>query len=63
MEWLALLMFLAVIAVLMSGYPVALTLGGMALLFAALGSLLGGFEPVLLGSFSSRLFGIMLNET
>lgn len=63
MAWLALLMFLAVIAVLLAGYPVALTLGGMALIFAGIASLIGGFEPMLLGTFGSRIFGIMTNET
>ena len=35
MEWLPLLMFVAVCLVLLTGYPVALALGGTALLFAA----------------------------
>lgn len=62
MEWLSLVMFLAVVAVLMFGYPVAWTLGGTALLFAALGSVFGVFDPVL-GFLPERLYGIMINET
>jgi tripartite ATP-independent transporter DctM subunit len=62
MAWLALLMFAAVIAVLLSGYPVAFVLGGTALLFAGLATLLGGFDPVL-GFLPERLFGIMTNQT
>ena len=39
MEWLPLLMFVAVCLVLLTGYPVAFVLGGTALLFAAGGIL------------------------
>ena len=35
MEWVALLLFVAVIIVLLAGFPVAFTLGGTALVFAA----------------------------
>lgn len=63
MAWLALLMFLTVIMMLLAGYPVALTLGGTALIFAAIGGALGGFEPMLLGTLGSRIFGVMTNET
>lgn len=63
MEWLAILMFITVCAVLMFGYPVAFTLAGTALLFAGLGSLLGAFDAALLNALPSRLFGIMTNQT
>ncbi|MDX1442600.1 MAG: TRAP transporter large permease subunit [Gammaproteobacteria bacterium] len=56
-------MFLAVIGILLLGFPVAFTLGGVALLFAGLGWLLGLFDPILLSVLPSRLFGIMQNET
>jgi tripartite ATP-independent transporter DctM subunit len=62
MEWIAIVMFLAVVVVLMAGYPVAFTLGGVALIFAAIGTLTGTFDPVL-GFVPERLFGIMSNET
>jgi tripartite ATP-independent transporter DctM subunit len=62
MEWIAIVMFLAVVALLMAGYPVAFTLGGVALIFAAVGTLTGTFDPVL-GFVPERLFGIMTNET
>ena len=42
---LALAMFVAVCAILLLGFPVALTLGGTALGFAALGILIGHFDP------------------
>ena len=63
MEWVAGLMFLAVIGVLLAGFPVAFTLGGTALLFAGFGVLGGGFNEALLFGLPNRVFGIMTNET
>ena len=63
MEWVAGLMFLAVIGVLLAGFPVAFTLGGTALLFAGFGVLGGGFNDALLLGLPNRIFGIMTNET
>ncbi len=63
MEIVAFLLFLAVILVLLLGYPVAFTLAGVSLAFAAAGIAAGVFEPALLQAFPSRLFGIMTNET
>jgi tripartite ATP-independent transporter DctM subunit len=63
MEWVAALLFLAVIVILLAGFPVAFTLGGTALLFAAAGVLGGGFNEALLSGLPNRLFGIMTNET
>ncbi len=60
---MALLMFLAVCAVLLLGYPVALTLGGVALWFALGGIVAGVISPAELLAMPSRLFGIMTNET
>ncbi|MAN75571.1 MAG: tripartite transporter [Henriciella sp.] len=62
---LALLMFLTAIGALLAGYPVALTLGGVALLFALLGMSFGVFPEPLLRSLPSRIQGgsIMQNET
>ena len=57
------LLFLAVIVVLLAGYPVAFTLAGTAILFAAIGLLTGNFEIGYLNALPSRLFGIMTNET
>ncbi len=62
-EWMPLLMFLVTGAVLMSGYPVALSLGGTALAFALFGSMAGTFDDAFLTALPSRLFGIMTNET
>src|SRR5690606_28112134 len=63
MEWLAIAMFAAVVLVLMAGYPVAFSLGGVALIFAWLGIAIGGFDPAFLATTPNRLFGIMANET
>jgi len=63
MEWLALLMFGAVIVVLLAGYPVALTLGGMAVIFAAIGAATGTIDDSVFVTVPGRLTGIMENET
>ena len=62
-EFLPLIMFIVICLVLLLGYPVALTLAGTALLFAAGGGLFGVFDLALLGAFPSRLFGTMSNVT
>ncbi|MGH8223382.1 MAG: TRAP transporter large permease [Woeseiaceae bacterium] len=62
-EWVALLLFLAVVALLLAGFPVALTLAGTALLFAFAGVPGGGFESAFLSGLPNRVFGIMVNDT
>ena len=57
------LLFFSVILLLMAGFPVAFTLGGVALIFAGLGLLTGNFDPGYLNALPSRLFGTMTNET
>ena len=59
----ALALFAAVCVVLMLGFPVALTLAGVSLVFAALGTLAGAFDPSYLLALPARLFGTMTNET
>ena len=61
--WLALLLFACVCAALMAGFPVAFTLAGVSLLFAAIGSLAGVFDPAFLQATPNRLYGIMSNQT
>jgi len=63
MEWVAALLFLTVIVVLLAGFPVAFSLGGIALLFAGFGVLAGSFNEALLSGLPNRIFGIMTNET
>ena len=63
MEWVALALFVVVVLLLLSGFPVAFTLGGTALAFAFAGVVGGGFEAAILTGLPARLFGIMSNET
>lgn len=64
MEWMAVVMFVAVCVALMAGYPVAFTLGGVALLFAFIGAGFGVFNLADLSFLPARLFeGIMWNNT
>ncbi|MFQ6005465.1 MAG: TRAP transporter large permease subunit [Woeseia sp.] len=63
MEWVALALFLSVIALLLAGFPVAFSLGGTALVFAFVGVIGGGFEAAFLSGLPSRVYGIMGNET
>lgn len=58
---MALWLFLCVFIVLLSGYPVALSLAGTALAFAFIGQATGTFDPTFLGALPSRLYGIMTN--
>ena len=58
----ALMLFVTVAAVLMLGYPVALTLGGVSLWFAGLGIITGWFDADLLSALPSRLYGVVSNE-
>ena len=60
-EWLAPLMFVAVFVCIFLGYPVAFSLGGVSLIFAGIGILLGVFDLALLNAFPERVFGIMSN--
>jgi tripartite ATP-independent transporter DctM subunit len=60
-NWVAPLMFVAVFAVIFSGFPVAFALGGVALIFAVLGVELGYFDWHLFFAMPERIFGIMAN--
>jgi len=62
-ELIPLVMFAAVCLVLMAGYPVAFSLAGTAILFAAVGILTGHFDAKLMLTIPSRLFGTMSNGT
>ena len=60
---MAIMLFVTVCVVLLSGYPVAFSLGGTALAFGLLGTHLGLFDSAFLEAMPNRLFGIMTNET
>jgi tripartite ATP-independent transporter DctM subunit len=63
MEYMSLLLFLAVCGVLLLGYPVAYSLAGTAIIFAGIGMLTGHFEAAYLHALPSRLYGIVTNQT
>jgi tripartite ATP-independent transporter DctM subunit len=60
-EALAILMVAAVVVALMAGYPVALTLAGVSLIFAVFGDALGIMNVAILGALPQRIFGVMTN--
>ena len=57
------IMFLGVLALIFTGYPVAFALAGTALVFSLLGTLAGDFDLILLRALPDRTFGIMSNYT
>ena len=56
------LMFAVVLLLIFVGFPVAFTLGGVALVFAVLGVWAGHFEWSLVGAFPDRVFAVMSNQ-
>ena len=60
---LALALFASVCFLLLFGFPVALTLGGTALLFASFGVIAGHFDASFVAALSGRIFGTITNET
>ncbi len=62
MEVMAIGLFLCVFVFLLSGFPVAFTLAGTALMFAAIGTYTGTFDVAFLEALPNRLYGIMLNQ-
>jgi len=59
---LDLMMFLAVIILLMSGFPVAFTLGGTAILFVGIGLYYEAIDSDFIGLIPERIFGTMTND-
>ncbi|NOZ43194.1 MAG: TRAP transporter large permease subunit, partial [Alphaproteobacteria bacterium] len=59
---LDLCMFLAVVILLMAGFPVAFTLGGTAILFVGIGIYFDQIDSSFIGLIPERIFGIMTNE-
>ncbi|MBE9075700.1 TRAP transporter large permease subunit [Romeria aff. gracilis LEGE 07310] len=62
-EWLGPGMFVGALLLLSLGYPVAFSLGGVAVLFGLIGISLDLFDPVFLTAMPQRIFGIMNNFT
>ncbi|MGC9386942.1 MAG: TRAP transporter large permease [Hydrogenovibrio sp.] len=63
MEFLSLLLFALIFIALMMGFPVALTLSGVSLLFALVATQFGWFDAAFLQSVPNRIFSIMTNPT
>lgn len=63
MEWLGIAMFAGALVFLSLGFPVAFSLGGVAMLFALIGSAVGEFNFSFFNAMPSRIFGIMSNYT
>ncbi|MBE9129130.1 MULTISPECIES: TRAP transporter large permease [unclassified Coleofasciculus] len=62
-EWLGPVMFAGALVFLACGYPVAFSLGGVAIAFAIIGISLGVFDAIFLTAMPQRIFGIMANYT
>lgn len=56
-------LFLGTFAILLLGFPVAFSLAGSALFFAAIGMMMDAFDPAYLAALPERIYGVMLNET
>lgn len=56
-------MFAGALGLLLLGYPVAFSLGAVAILFSIIGSLLGVFNWTLWGTLPLRIFDVMSNYT
>ncbi len=63
MEWLGIAMFAGALFLLSLGFPVAFSLGGVAIIFALIGSAVGEFSFSFFNAMPSRIFGIMSNYT
>lgn len=61
-DYLALFMFACACAALMGGYGVAFTLGGVSLIFAAIGVFTGTFEPSFLMALPGRIYPLITRE-
>ncbi|QIB65576.1 TRAP transporter large permease [Kineobactrum salinum] len=62
-DFVALWLFAAICLLLMMGYPVAFTLAGTSLAFAAVGIIAGNFDPAFLAALPARIFGTISNDT
>jgi tripartite ATP-independent transporter DctM subunit len=63
MEYISLYLFAVVFILLLAGYPVAFTLAGTALMFAAIGEVTGAFfDPAFLEALPNRIYGIIGNQ-
>ncbi|MFT4886812.1 MAG: tripartite ATP-independent transporter DctM subunit [Pseudohongiellaceae bacterium] len=56
------ILFAAICLVLMMGYPVALSLAGVSLIFAGVGSVTGVFDSAFIALIPNRIYGILVNQ-
>ncbi len=61
-DHLDILMFAALMAAILSGFPVAFSTAGVAIIFAYLGWASGAMDIGLLGALSQRAFGLLSNQ-
>ena len=61
-EFFIILMLVSLLAVLMTGFPVAFTLSGVALFFGVIGSCFDLFDMALIQALPNRIYGIMTND-
>ncbi len=60
-DWLPILMFVVLLVLIFTGFPVAFAIGGTAVIFAFVGVTAGFFDWPLLLAMPERIFGIMSN--
>ncbi|MSU91026.1 TRAP transporter large permease subunit [Rhodobacteraceae bacterium 2CG4] len=61
-EYLDIIMFAALMAGILLGFPVAFTIAGVAVAFGYLGWALGAMDISLLGALGQRVFGLLSNQ-
>jgi tripartite ATP-independent transporter DctM subunit len=62
-EWLAIVMFVLFLILILSGYPVAFSFAGTAIVFGAIGLAMGAFPMTRMGLLQNRWFGAMSDFT
>ena len=58
-EIIIIFMLISLLSVLMTGFPVAFTLSGVALIFGLFGSFFGVFDLAFVQALPNRIYGIM----
>ena len=61
-EYLDLIMFAALIACILTGFPAAFAIAGVAIAFALIGWMTGVMDIGLLGALGQRVYGVVTNE-
>lgn len=61
-EYMSVIMVACIFACLVIGFPVAFTLGGVALIFAFLGDMMGIFNLSIMNSLPSGVYGVMTSD-